>query len=249
VEPRLIVNADDYGHDAATSDKILDCFARRAITSATSMVYMRDSERAAQAARDRGLPVGLHLNLTEPFDDPATPPAVRARQARLVRYFAATPSAHWVYNPVVHRGLESAIADQLTAFHRLFGVAPTHVDGHHHIQECPNVVLAGPLEPGTRVRRSYTFMAGEKSATNRAVRAAINALITRRFRSTHYFFDLRWLHPRFCGRGFAERTALARSAAVELMVHPGVADEYALLSGEAWELAMRERPLGSWADL
>src|SRR5678816_4590684 len=63
----LIINADDWGRDRDTTDRILECATRRAISAASGMVLMDDSERAAHLAREKGIDIGLHLNLTEEF--------------------------------------------------------------------------------------------------------------------------------------------------------------------------------------
>ena len=60
----LIINADDYGRNAAATDNTLRVFRRGAIISASAMVFMDDSERASQLALEAGLEVGLHLNLS-----------------------------------------------------------------------------------------------------------------------------------------------------------------------------------------
>jgi predicted glycoside hydrolase/deacetylase ChbG (UPF0249 family) len=56
VPPHRIVNADDLGLDRESTDAILECFAATRLTSATSMVWMVESERAAAAARAARLP-------------------------------------------------------------------------------------------------------------------------------------------------------------------------------------------------
>ncbi|MGA3033268.1 MAG: hypothetical protein ABSD70_08290 [Terracidiphilus sp.] len=39
----LIVNADDWGRDVATTDSILHCVKRATVSSASGMVFMQDS--------------------------------------------------------------------------------------------------------------------------------------------------------------------------------------------------------------
>jgi len=63
----LIINADDWGRDLATTDRIRECFEAQAISSASAMVFMADSERAAKIARLGSFDCGLHLNFTTPF--------------------------------------------------------------------------------------------------------------------------------------------------------------------------------------
>src|SRR5438445_7602395 len=63
----LIINADDWGRECETTDRILDCICCGAVSSVSGMVFMEDSERAACIAREKGVDVGLHLNFTTPF--------------------------------------------------------------------------------------------------------------------------------------------------------------------------------------
>lgn len=63
----LIVNADDWGRDRETTDRTLFCLREGAVSSASAMVFMEDSERAAALAKEHGVDAGLHLNLTAPL--------------------------------------------------------------------------------------------------------------------------------------------------------------------------------------
>jgi hypothetical protein len=54
----LIINADDWGRDDRTTTRNLECFRRRVLSSASGMVFMEDSERAANIAQDQGLDIG-----------------------------------------------------------------------------------------------------------------------------------------------------------------------------------------------
>jgi chitin disaccharide deacetylase len=65
----LIVNADDW---AARSQKLTrpsDATKRGRITSVSAMVFMEDSERAAELAKDSERDAGLHFNFSEEFTD------------------------------------------------------------------------------------------------------------------------------------------------------------------------------------
>jgi hypothetical protein len=54
----LIINADDWGRDDRTTNRILECFQRRVLSSASGMVFMEDSERTANITQDQGLDIG-----------------------------------------------------------------------------------------------------------------------------------------------------------------------------------------------
>ncbi len=243
----LIVNADDWGMDAATTDAIAACFDHGRITSASAMVYMEDSDRAARLARERSLPVGLHLNLARPFTDAAAPAPVRERQRRLARYLGRARWRRWVPSPLLRAEVARCVEDQRERFAALYGAPPTHLDGEQHMHTWPTALAALPR--GARIRPTFTFVARERPAWNRLARAGFNAALRRRFVTPRYFFSIRELHPALGGEALEERLDLAAGGAVEVMVHPGWEDERALLLADRWARLLEGRPLGSYADL
>src|SRR5579862_5616853 len=70
----IIINADDWGRDRVTTDRILDCVDHGTVSSVSAMVFMEDSERSAVLARRSGIDAGLHLNLTTPLSASHCPP-------------------------------------------------------------------------------------------------------------------------------------------------------------------------------
>jgi predicted glycoside hydrolase/deacetylase ChbG (UPF0249 family) len=75
----LSINGDDLGWTREITDRILPCYQKGRIGSASAMTFMKDSERAAELARKGSLPVGLHLNLTLDFTGEVVPPNLRAQ--------------------------------------------------------------------------------------------------------------------------------------------------------------------------
>jgi chitin disaccharide deacetylase len=245
----LIVNADDLGLGPEETDRILECFALGALTSATAMVWMEDSERAARLAREAALPVGLHLNLIEPFNGRDVPAAVAARQLRVVERLSAGDAAAHLYHPGWSRDFELCIADQLARFTQLYGRAPTHFDGHQHMHLALNALLARPLSPVKRCRAPLTRMPAESPAGKRAARAALGRLVRLRFTTTDWCFSIRALEPRLGGDGRDGKLALAGRDSVEIMAHPGWPDELELLRTPEWRARIHRQRLGSFADL
>jgi predicted glycoside hydrolase/deacetylase ChbG (UPF0249 family) len=211
------------------------------------MVHMADSSRAASLAREHGIPVGLHLNLTTPYTDPDVPPEVAERQAELVRFFAV-PRRRWL--PTLRRqaAVAACIEDQLAEFVRLHGHMPTHVDGHEHIQCSPSVFLSRSLRPIDSLRLSHTFAPEARPWPKRLARSAVNRAIRARFHTTDRFLSLRDLDPHFGGRGL-EPMPNGLTAAVEIMVHPAWPDEQRLLMSAEWAEVLAGRPLGSYQAL
>jgi hypothetical protein len=239
----LIVNADDWGADAAGTARIERAFAAGAITSTTAMVHMAHSAAAAGLAAERGRPTGLHLNLTEPFDGPGVPPALRERQRRACAHLAPLPRRRWIpaAGPRMHRLLADALADQLEAYRELYGGEPTHLDSHHHAHTCLDVL--GVLPAGMRVRQTRSGPPGRRA---HALSRAKHALMARRFVTTACFWALDDVATD-AALDACVRTAAARP--VEVMVHPSFAGELERLAEQRWTATIARAPLGDYGVL
>jgi predicted glycoside hydrolase/deacetylase ChbG (UPF0249 family) len=222
----LIVNADDWGQDCATTDRTLECIGRGSISSVSAMVYMTDSERAAAIARESGVDAGLHLNFTAPFSAPDRTGHLAGHHERVRAHLRRHRFAQLVFHPGLVRSFDYVVKAQLDEFQRLYGARPGRIDGHHHMHLCANVVLGSLLPAGTLVRRNFTFRPGEKSAANRLYRSLVDRIVGRRHRTTDYLFTLPPLEPAERLRGIF---ALARTRTVELEAHPVLPDEYRYL--------------------
>lgn len=242
----LIVNADDWGASETTTESIAACFAAGGVTSATAMVHMADSERAAARALELGLPTGLHLNLTQPFDGPAVQPPVRERQARVVARFGRLRRRdRWLPNLALWKRVRHCVEDQLESFRRLYGREPTHVDGHNHVHLNPAVLFALPAHlPVRTATRPPTW----RTPTDLA-RLARHGAIRARYGSTNLVFDVTTVHPRLGGTGLESCLALARERSLELITHPAHAPQAELLRAPEWLASIAELRLGSFEDL
>jgi hypothetical protein len=224
----LILNADDWGRDRETTDSILECVRLGAVSSASAMLFMEDSERAAALARESRVDTGVHLNLTTPFTASLCPQLLRARQEKVVRFLRRHPLARVIYHPGLARHFEYVVAAQLEEYHRLYGAPPARVDGHHHMHLCANVLLGGLLPPDTIARRNFSFQPGEKSWGNRLYRRTLDRLLARRHRLTDFFFSLPPLQPE---ARLQQIFSLARRFTVEVETHPVNPQERAFLAG------------------
>jgi predicted glycoside hydrolase/deacetylase ChbG (UPF0249 family) len=242
----LIVNADDFGGNPLATERIAECFAANRITSTTAMVYMQDSPRAAEIAASRSLAVGLHLNLTQEFENPATPGPVRERQARAVRYFAGRRSTRFIINPVLVRAVGRCIEDQLDRFRELFGREPTHIDGHNHVHLSPTVLLA--LPKGARVRTAESSYVNSHRATAH-IRRARHLLIAGRQLTTDRLYAINRLKENATEQEMRDLLAPAERLTVEIMVHPDRNGDYRLLMSDEWRDAIGRHRLGCFDDL
>ena len=245
----LIVNADDWGLTPGDTDAIADCADAGTITSATAMMWMSDSDRAAELARHRQLALGLHLNLIEPFSAPDVPPRVAATQRRVIEHVGRGGLFAHPYRRSWAADFERCVDDQLARFHELYGVAPTHFDGHRHMHLVANAMFARPLAPLARCRRPVNRFAHESRLDKRVARVLLGVAVRSRFTTTRWCFSIRPMAPSFGGPGLAATLAVAAKDSVEVIAHPGQPEELALLQSPAWREVVRTHRTGSFADL
>ncbi|HMH52544.1 MAG TPA: ChbG/HpnK family deacetylase [Candidatus Acidoferrum sp.] len=123
---RLIVNADDFGLTRGVSEGILAAHRHGIVTSTTALVTSRIESDHVARARDSGLGIGLHVNLTlgRPLTSGASLVDEGGRFVRDARRAAARAD---------RRDVDAEIAAQVERFHDLFRCPPTHLDTHHHV--------------------------------------------------------------------------------------------------------------------
>jgi predicted glycoside hydrolase/deacetylase ChbG (UPF0249 family) len=242
----LIINADDLGRDRGTTDAIFACHERQAITSASAMVFMADSRRAADLARREGLDTGLHLNLTLPLDGPDVPPRVKEGQREVARYLGRGKWPQVVYHPFLRANLVETFQAQVEEYRRLFGQEPAQIDGHSHMHLCVNMVLGRIIPAGLKIRRTFTFGRGEKSPWNRAYRRWLDRRVLRRYKTTDAFFSI---EPISDGERLARVVGSALMSDVELMVHPADDRQRAYLTSVLFLELIRDVPRGGYRSL
>jgi hypothetical protein len=114
----LIVNADDWGRDRANTDRALECVLRGSVSSVSAMVFMEDSERAADISRQHGVDTGLHLNLTTPFTVSGCPRKLLEHHRRLAVYLSGSRFAQVVFHPGLASSFAYVVEAQLKEFDR-----------------------------------------------------------------------------------------------------------------------------------
>jgi predicted glycoside hydrolase/deacetylase ChbG (UPF0249 family) len=241
----LIINADDWGRSVLETDGALNCFKERRITRVSAMVFMQDSRRAAKLAAQQAISAGLHLNFSEQFTHPKCPERLQESQDRIAKFLKRNKYAQVIYNPLLHKAFTNSFRAQWHEFIRLYHKPPTHLDGHHHMHLCANVLFSKLFPAGMQVRRNFSFLPSEKSWLNRFYRQAVDRRLARNYTVTDYFFDLTACIEK---RKMDRVMRLARSNSVELMTHPIIRRETDyLMSDEFWgilqQLDMGERAL------
>ncbi|WP_348260824.1 ChbG/HpnK family deacetylase [Telmatobacter sp. DSM 110680] len=227
VASTLIVNADDWGRDVETTDRIFECIAINTVSSTSAMVFMEDSERAAGIALEQGVDCGLHLNFTTPFSAQGCSSGLAEQQQRITRYLRGSRLAQAIYHPGLASSFKYVVAAQIEEYERNFGHAPRRIDGHHHMHLCANVLFGNLLPAGTIVRKNFSFRPGEKSGVNRQYRKVIDRVLAKRHQVTDYFFSLPPLEP---PSRIDEIFSIARVSIVEIETHPVNLEEYKFLT-------------------
>jgi predicted glycoside hydrolase/deacetylase ChbG (UPF0249 family) len=240
----LIINADDFGRSAAETNAALKCYEEGRVTSVSAMMFMEDSERAAELAKENDLDVGLHLNFAEPFTGKNRPAELDEYHTRTVRYLMGNKYAQLLYNPLLQKEFARSYAAQAKEFVRLFGRPPSHIDGHHHMHLCTNILLSDVIPAGVKMRRSFSFWPGEKNFLNRTYRALVDRWLARRYLLPDYFFDL----TQCIREEKLDRVAtLAKTSKVELMTHPAVGEEAEYLMSDKFSAMLERLEVGGYA--
>jgi len=242
----LVITADDYGKSQHATDNILKCFINDRITSASAMVFMRDSERSASSASDIGLEIGLHVNFTLPFTAPYTPPKLREHQNRLVSYLTKHRLSQIFFNPWLTDAFSFVYLSQKEEFLRLYSKYPDYYNGHHHMHLCANMLVGNQLPKGARVRGTFTFERGEKGAFNRVYRQILNFYISKRFISTNAFFSIEPIQDHERLKNIIKRAA---KEDVEIEAHPENEEETGYLLSNQFQALIKSVQIGPFLRL
>jgi predicted glycoside hydrolase/deacetylase ChbG (UPF0249 family) len=235
---RLVITADDLGLDPKRDEGIFAAHAASGITQASLMVAGPSAMAAAVTARRAGLPLGLHLDLTEL--PPSAPPEsvaslLDAGGHKLGKHGLRAAIARGAVDPAhVARETEA----QIEAFARLTGAPPSHVDGHQHVHIVPELapvvaaVLAAAGVRTTRIPEQRRVAVADPDAARfyRGVSdqgvAARAAYADRGVRSTFAFAGLDLMGTAMTPEALRDALlACEGQASVELMCHPGLAGD------------------------
>ena len=161
---KVVINADDFGHDASTSDAIMQAFCSGYITQATLMTNMLDCERAANEAKAAGFGgrIGLHINITDgiPLTEPIRSSRAFCDSSGKFDGSAVLRKRHFLPYPISDA---SALAIEIEAQVKKYislGLTLLHADSHHHAHTrlpIARVVMPILAKYGFRsVRRPYS---------------------------------------------------------------------------------------------
>jgi chitin disaccharide deacetylase len=136
---RLVINADDFGFDAAIDRGILKAHRDGIVTSASLLVTGRSARVAVQEARAQDLALGVHLCLTSslvPASNPSTVPSLAPR-GRFRKSWREVLGV-WMGQQLDVEEIAAEFRSQV-ALARELGAAPDHLDAHQHLHLLPGV--------------------------------------------------------------------------------------------------------------
>lgn len=241
----LIINADDWGLNELATDNCLACYKNGSITSASAMMFMADTERSAELALESGLDMGLHLNFTEKFNGYVKSSVLNEYQQRIAAFLLKNKYCTLLYNPLLKRSFDYVYKAQYEEYIRLYKRIPTHIDGHHHMHLCMNVLINKVIPKGFKVRRNFSFAPGEKNPFNRFYRSFIDMRLMRRYVCTDFFYSILPIQY----KRLQKITNLAKSSNIELMVHPENAEEHNYLMSEECLWMISDVKKGTYVNL
>ena len=241
---QLIINADDFGQSESVNAGIAESYRDGVLTSATWLAGGNAAAAAAALDGLDGLDVGLHVALSgvRPVGDPSPFRDLLDREGRWPSRYPAV--VRWLASRRDARALvETEWRAQIERFVEVWGRPPTHLDSHQHIALLPGLsALFARLasEAGVRAVRVPQEVRGPRHfaaplAWHRPHETAVLSVLAGRLRR---HARRAGLHAPDSFAGFRqsgrmdEATLLAllpdlgrRDGVVELMVHPGDADE------------------------
>jgi chitin disaccharide deacetylase len=242
----LIINADDLGFNRFVTDRILACYENRRISSASAMVFMADSERSAELALNSGLDVGLHLNFTDRFTAGNRSSILHEYQQHISDFLLKNKYYLVLYNPFLRRHFEYIYRRQYEEFIRLYERVPAHVNGHHHMHLCTNILIDKLIPIMSKVRKSFSFYPSERGYANWFYRYAVDFILKRRYVCTDYFFSISPIHQFERFRNIVE---LSQSFNVELMIHSQNTEEFNFVMNTAYIDTISGAKIGTYQDL
>jgi predicted glycoside hydrolase/deacetylase ChbG (UPF0249 family) len=242
----LIINADDFGLNATATDNIIQCIDQGMVSTIGAMMFMSDSQRASDIARERKIEIGLHLNLTQKYDASNLSRKLIAHFDKVSKFLKSSKYSFILYNPFIQDSFKYITQKQMEEFYRLYQKLPAHLNGHHHMHLASNLIFSDILDKGLIIRRNHTFTAGEKSIFNRMYRKICDRKVTKNFRTTDSFYDIQ---PITDENRLKQIFNMSKLENVELMVHPSDKIEYEYILSPKFKSMVNEISLSNFTNL
>ena len=159
----LIVNADDLGINSDRDRGIIDAYQKGIVTSATLLANGSSFGSAVQLSAETGLPVGVHLNLSEGSTLSGPIAGLTAEDNRLPGKMAMRQ--YLMAEQVDHVGIQREFSAQIEKVLQA-GLQPDHLDGHQHCHAYPAIaelVVSLAKEYGINALRSVCPAAADRA--------------------------------------------------------------------------------------
>jgi predicted glycoside hydrolase/deacetylase ChbG (UPF0249 family) len=143
--PGIIINADDLGICSERDEGIFELFQQKKITSSTILVNSINFQSSIKKSKELGLPLGLHLNLTE-----GIPVNNKNLKENSLVFFDESSKSYSMHGKngfrqrllsksIKEDDIKNEIIEQILTFIEFYGNIPTHIDGHQHVHIIPNI--------------------------------------------------------------------------------------------------------------
>ncbi|XP_052245643.1 carbohydrate deacetylase-like [Dreissena polymorpha] len=133
----LMITSDDYGYSDTRDDGILECFKSGAITGAAAIVNGVSIESGVAKAKLCGMPLTLHLNLTEGHPVGSNYTTLTNKHGSLLGKMGFQEAIS--RNSISGQEIRDEIQSQIDRFTQLTNYKPPKVDGHQHAHVAPGV--------------------------------------------------------------------------------------------------------------
>jgi chitin disaccharide deacetylase len=251
MEPGLIVNADDLGVDAATTRGIVSAYRSGIVTSSSLIVTTPGIEEAVTAAQTAGMPLGLHLSLTQGCAVAGPHLDRLVDESGSFKLRARDLITLWRADTALIEQIKLEMKAQLRRALDL-GVTLTHVDSHQHVHMNP--VLFAILEEeasalGVRRMRMtrepfriflnashYSQMLKRRNLSKWLITRAYAGWIKPRLERPDMFFGV--LHSGTIVKDvlLGVLAAIPADRSVEICVHPGLPSQSSLRPLEGFDI-------------
>lgn len=236
---KVILHADDFGFDKDTIKATIELLETGALTSATIMATMPDSEEAiAYAAAHKQFSFGVHLTYVDGLK-----PAIQREGSTLLDSKGLFYPSNEVRNKAIKLALkkDDIINESLAQIDilRRGGVHISHLDSHGHLHKFPSFLLAlSEIKKRSginKVRRvQNVFINPQHVSPTLILNRCFDAYISHTCRTTDYFYmSANNMDTGWADAVLAQMDQLPHDAVIEIGVHPGHADT----EEERWRIA------------
>jgi len=238
--PRLIINADRLGLDSWTNDRVFEAFENGWISSASIMVNTPGYAQALGVIHERKLAhrIGLHaaLDIGTPLSAAMKSVVSSDTVSRQRKLLANDPAA------------TAAVAEELAAqiaTARGDGLPITHIDSYRHMHTHWSVIpefISVAVDAGIPAMR----LAGNFLFPSSMQRRVYCRVVNRRIRAAGFVTAQKFS---YLNRYLASEPGVDGGMVMELMVRPGIDDEFQLFKTSAFARLLDNFRLVSYEEL